>query len=854
MSSRWPSSLLNPTNQQLTEQIEQLSIELESKRSTIAETREVVELLKKNQQEVRRQEKATAEALASTREAVDGDEGKLKQVTQEVEGSARRVRSLTEEQTRLTAAVAAVESSMEHKRRRLEAEQQAAAAAEAQAKEIVLEHLARQKVGEELAAAQRDLSSTVWARLERLNAQVSFTTKQLAEARAEHDHVLRELNAVQHNLQDAVQDQSDSVRALELIHAQTTQLDARVATNAAAMQTLKNAAREREELRERLRITLEHCIAENNQRSAARDRERGRYDQQLYNLRQIMEGLREAVGQLTGCTSRHHAEEHFLQQQRRQLAHILHLCEEKAALLAVEKARHAALVKARAQLQKETVAGGPSPSALRDLLLSLSHQQELLENRLERAQQRLAEAIQIFVQEGRRGDHVNDALAEVQRRRKAVAETHDTTESEVHLVKQRCMQLEELLRERQALLPSMQALAHEQRAQRQESWVREVAQLRTRLLDAQREYQQLLQGVITLRGSVRRTRTSLDNGGAAQGSTLEEMRLLEGEVARLEQEAQSTAVQQQSAVAQAEQAGVTLQSLMKAADVQVGALKEAAGVESFLRAEVQIKEEQIEAEMQSRRVELHLHESEVHELNEELQRHRKKLGLLRMRYDEVMGALARASQKPLNEEQGDTSLALSLPPLDPAAASTNPEAVHAHLLLRRSFEREQLMQRGNYLDLRLVALGRETSTLRHMLEGLRAPSTSSAAPPIEGVGVVGKVLPGADTTVNGSGTTQGGALVSANVNSPLVVKSQLVSNEFAKERYWKEELELLDGAMLAMAQERDRARVQLNELRTTLKDLQGTEKQKRTRLQKLRDLLARSHKRANAAAMKGFLN
>ncbi|KAL7710552.1 hypothetical protein N2W54_006123 [Lotmaria passim] len=860
MSARWPSSLLNSTNRQLTERIEQLSADLESKRSTVAELREVVALLKKDQQQTRKRERTVAEALTSKREALEKDEGRLKHLGFEIDANARRARGLQEEETRLMSAVAAMEAAMGHKRHRLEEEQKMTLELEAEVKEIVLANLARQREGEELSAAQREFSSTIWAKLERLNEQLSASTRLLADARAEHSHVLRKLDAVQHSLHDAVREQSDGVRALELVHAQSSQLDTRVVTNATAMEALMRAAGEKAELRERLRSSLDRCLADNKRCVTARDRHRRRYDRQLHTLRQLVESIRDEEAHLVGCTSRQHAEEHLLEQQRRELDRITLLCEERTALLALEKARHVALSEARTLLDKQASAGAPSPAALHDLVLSLTRHRDLLEDRLERAQLRLTWAIQAFEQEGRKADEINEALGEVQKKRRTLAESQETTESEAHLLKQRCTQLGELLGDRRALLPSIQALAQEQRAQRQESWAREVEQLRATLQGAQREYQQLLQGVTTLRSSLLRTRKVLENGETSQSTTIHELRLLEGEVGRLEQEQAITTATQRRAASQVEQASVTLQSMMKTADAQVGVLKEAAGAESFLRAEVQIQEDRIQAEVQNSLVKLHLHEGELHELNEELQRHKKKLGLLRMRYEEVMASLARASQKPLNDEHSDASL--PLPPLDPVAATTNPEAVHAHLLLRRSFEREQLMQRGNYLDLRLVTLGRETSTLRHMLDSMRTPSTAS--PLSEATVCVDGAAADEPTAFLTENHNRTGTLASverrglplAN-NAPLlcgasaVTKDQLIDRELAQERYWKLELDLLDEAMGAMTRERDRARAQQNELHSTLKELQSTAKQKQMRLQKLHDAVERSHRKANTAAIRG---
>lgn len=850
MSSRWPSSLLSSTNQQLTERIEQLSVELESKRSAVVEAREVVELIQKNQRQTQRQERAAAEALAVKRAAVERDEGALKQLQQEIEGTGRQVRRLQDEEVRVSSAAAALEASMELQRQRLVEEQSSAVTLEAEVKGIVVAHLARQRVGEELSAAQRELSSAVWVRLEKLNNRVRLSTQQLADARAEHQIILKELDAAQHSLREAVKDQSESLRALDLVHSQSSELDAHVVANAAAMEGLQRTAQEKAELRDRMRASLARFSEDNKQRAAARDHQRSRYDKQLHALREVVEGIREDEGRLTSYTGRHHAEDSCLQQQRRELDHIVRLCDEKAALLVLERERHAALLQTRAELDKQARTNTPAPAALRGLVLSLSRQKELLEERIARVQLRLGEAVQVFVQEGRRGDEVNAALSTVQQDRRVLVTSQESAESEAHLLRQRCGQLEELLAERRALLPSMEALAQERRAQRQEAWMRDIAELRTSLLRVQREQLLLRQGITTLNGSVHRTRRAQADGDASQGSALTALRLLEKEVLALEQEERDVVETARSCGLQHEQAAVGLQSLMKAADANVEVLKGTAGIESFLRAEVQIKEDQIQASMQGRLVELHLHENELHGLAEELQRHDRKLRLLRMRYEEVMSSLTRASQKPLLEEHSDAPP--PLPPLGRVDSAADPETVHAHLLLRRSYEREHLMQRGNYLDLRLVALDRETTTLRHMLDGLRS---SASSPPTA-----------AEVFLTEKEVGRSGVLVSADPNalsaaapaavqppcSTADVKDQLRSERLAKEHYWKLEVDLLEETMSVMSRERDRTRVQLAQLRLTLKELQSTEKQKRMRLQKLREAVERSHRQANAAAMRGI--
>ncbi|CBZ30674.1 conserved hypothetical protein [Leishmania mexicana MHOM/GT/2001/U1103] len=843
MSSRWPSSLLNATNKRLTERIEQLTLDLDTKRNSVAEQREVLGLLKKHQHEAQQQVKAIAEALERERAAVENDEDKLKQLQLEAEADARRARQSKEAETQLSQAVSALESTLDQRYRALSGQREIAVELEEEAKELVSAHLSRQRVGDDLAAAQRELSSTVWATLARLNEQVRVATQRLEEARGERLHVLQEVDAMHLALQHAVKDQAESLRALELVYVQTSQLDAQVLGNAKSMEVLVAAAREREKLRGELQATLERLRRDNQRQALTHDLKREQYDKQVRALQKTVAALREDEEHSMISRRCEEAEVQQLCQQRRELEHVILLCEEKRQLLAQQQARRDALEGARALMQRQESTGQPSPAALGDMILALEQQEAQLEDRVRRTCAKLTEAIQTFMDEGRRSEHFNAAVADKMKAKLSLVSDQEASEGHVQLLKERSRKLEESLAERQALFSSMQALTLEQRAQRQASWLREIEQLRGTLLRVQRDHQQLLHGTATLRSSWHHTRKTLEEKGMSQGKVLNDLRLLEGEVFRLDQEMTATAEEHNSRLLQHEQAGVTLQSLMRAADGQVSGLKEAAGTEAYIRAEVQIVEERIQADMQGALVELHLNGNEVHELSEELQRHRKKLNLLRLRYEEAMMSMARAAQKPLSEEEGR---GIPLPLLNSESDTCTPEAVHAHLLLRRSYEREQLMQRGNYLDLRLVALDRETSTLRHMVDGMRSSQvTSGQANALGELSSTAKKA-GASSIKNCSSQLE----PSAPSCSPTLIKKELLSSAEASEHFWRAELQLLDETLAAMSQQRDDSRVRLHEMRATLKELQDTERQKRMQVQKLRDSVQRSRKLANVVSVK----
>ncbi|KAG5492538.1 hypothetical protein JKF63_01116 [Porcisia hertigi] len=843
MSSRWPSSFLNATNKRLTERIEQLTLDLDTKRNSVSEQREVVALLKKHQHRAQQQVKITAEAVERERTAVDNDESKLKQLQQEAEAAARQARRAKETETQISQAVSALESTVAQRGRALSGQREVGVELEERAKELVSMHLSRQRVGDELAAAQCQLSSTLWVTLDRLNEQVRVATRRLEEARDEHLHVLQEADAMEGALQDAVRDKVESVHALELVYLQTSQLDAQVQANAKIMETCLEAAREKEKLRGELQATLTRLLEDNKRQALARDFKRQRYDRQVQALQKAAAALREDEASSTSTKRSEQAEVQQLSHQRRELEHIILLCEEKRQFLALQQARRDALEEARAQMQRQGSTGKPPPAALRNMIVDLMRQEALAEDRIERTRAKLTDAIQTFMAEGRKGEQVNAAVGDRMKAKSALISEQEASEGQVQLLKERCSKLDAALTERRMLLPSMHALALEQRAQRQDSWLREIDQLRGVLLRVQRDHQQLLRGTVTLRSSLQHTRKALEGKDVSQAKMLDDLRLLGEEVPRLEREMAATVEERNSRLLQDEQAGVTLQSLKKAADVQVGSLREAAGIEVYLRAEVQIEEERIQADMQGALLELHLNEKEVHELSEEFQRLRKKLSLLRLRYEELMASMARAAQKPLNEEQ---EVATPLPLLNSEGAADNPESVHASLLLRRSYEREQLMQRGNYLDLRLVVLDRETSTLRHMLEGLRS-SRCATKEHLYAIDRFSSTTEEAGVSSIKHCDVPPGSLSPSGF--PVLTKDQLLGSAEATKHYWKEELQLLDEALVAMSRQRDDLRVRLHEMHTTLKNLQDTERQRRMQLQRLREGLRRSLKSTNVVGV-----
>ncbi|AIO01737.1 hypothetical protein LPMP_341110 [Leishmania panamensis] len=842
MSSRWPSSLLNTTNKRLTECIEQLTLDLDNKRNSVVEHREVVALLKKHQHQAQQQIKATAEAVERERAVVEDDESKLRQLRQESETETRRARQAKEAEIQLSQAVSALEATVDQHYRVLSGKREIAVELEEEAKELVAAHLSRQRVGDELAAAQREVSSTLWVTLDNLNEQVRVTACRLEEARGERLHVLQEVDAMQLALQDAVKDQAESLRALKLVNVQTSQLDTQVLENAKSMEVLLETAHEKEKLRGDLHATLERLLGDNKLQALSRDLKRERYDRQVHALQKAVEDLRDDEARSLISTRCEQAEIQQLCQQRRELEHVILLCEEKRQLLAQQQARRDALEGARGQMQRDESTGQPSPAALRDMILGLGRQEAQLEDRVERTRAKLTDAIQTFMDEGRKSEEVNAAVANMMKVKWTLVADQETAEGHMQLLKERSNKLSEELSERQALLPSMQALALERRAQRHASWLREIEQLRGTLLRVQRDHRLLLHDTVTLRSSWHHTRKALEEKDVSQGKMMGDLRLLEAEVSRLDREVTATVEEHHIRLLQHEQAGVTLQSLMRAADAQVSTLKETAGVEAYLRAEVQIEEERIQADMRGALIELHLNENEVHELSEELQRHRKKLNLLRLRYEEAMASMARAAQKPLNEEERGST---PLPLLNSESETCTPEAMHAHLLLRRSYEREQLMQRGNYLDLRLVALDRETSTLRHMLNELRS-SRCIATEHVNALEELTSTGKKADTSSIENCNTQLGPSVL--LCSPALAKEQLLSSAEVSEHYWRTELQLLDEALAAMSRQRNDSRVRLHEMRTALKELKDTERQKRMQVQKLREDIQRSRKWAKVGA------
>lgn len=837
MSARWPSTLLNSVNRQLAEQIERLTADLEVKAHHCAEQKTLVENLRKYCHHVQEETKRCGGLLETTKSAVEKAEGELKQLLPQLDGDTRRLRQLLEQADNLNSSVSSFEEALQQQRKVLLGCQEESILLEAEVKVIVSEHASRQRVGEDLTSAQEKLSSVIWARLEQLNSEVATRMELLERGRKEHERILLEVERMQKLVQAAVTDQAENVEAAQLVHQQTSVLDEQILANAQTMEVLRKEAQEKQSEVKRLHTLLTELRMFQQERKSACDIHRTKMNQRTAAFQELHEALQQIETAIQGSKRRRAVEGQRLVQQHRQLQHLLSLFNDRGQVLEQERLHWRSMEGALKDLRREMDTGQPSLAALQDMLLSLSRQKSLLDDRVERTLGQLTSARQTFIDEGQRCEQINDAIAQKQSEYNALVDVAAMEGEKAKLLKASAEQLGALLSEREELLPQIRAIEAEQRSQKVAFLTREATRLREELGHAQREYRLLRQGTTALRSSVYRAAQSMGETDETQDTAEKAVRLLEIELTTLEAETKSIEKQRNLKRLQQDQSDVALSTLLKVAEAETGALKEVAGVESYLRAEVLMQEDSLEADMRGALLELHLHEKEVHELYDEQQRHVRKIELLRLRYEEVMAALARSVQRPMSGEGNEGSSFPRLEKLlgcaEQGGDQTSPEHLHACLVLQRSYEREQLMERGSYLDLRLVALDRETSALRHMLDALRASAGTSSVTNVRKAAVdslaKAEVRREEPIIMKGHGTTSSSALQALNV---------MADHDY----YLGVELKLLEEGLVSMSKQRSSVRSQLHQLHSVLRTLQDEVRRKTVESQRLADNLQRIRK------------
>lgn len=826
-SAAWPRTLLCASNQRLVAAIDELAAQLEEKRQSCNEAKDVVALMRESVTDARRMIAFAEKELASERAAAEKAASNAKAWQLENEKTAKELALWEAESGRLRSLGLKAEEALSDVHQALTAEMGLAARWEDEAKEALLSRLAREKDGEALEAETTRLSSQVWSRLSRLNEEVAHRQLELQGSRDEHAHVLTELDSMHHTLRAAVQDQRATIQALAHVQAESAAADQRIHADGEAMRALKERTAAKTKLRAQLEEVLSTLGRDAKTARNASEAKRAAYDRRLNELRSAVEGLRQLAGATESTQRQRRAEEQHQRDLRTFFANVSALVEERRAGVQQQREYSQQLREAQKSIAaSSSLSRAPSPEALLAAYTTLQGQLARWEDRLERARGRVTDAITEMRKEGERGEDLRESLGRAQQQAARLHTEHAVHKATLGAADDRVHVLTVELAKRQERLPELKAASLERSDQQHKQCERRVREMKERLAEATNAHRRLLQANSSLRGGVRRAQQMLQvhQKDSHQQSATEA--LLMSEVPRLQKELDDLEQRCRGLAEEYATAQLTFASLTTAADGQVSTRKEAAGTEALLRAEATAQGLALESEMQGALVELHLQQAALREQGEELRRQVRRRDLLRSRYTDLMQSLTRAATAPLSEAapRGSprTASTSALPSLGPLDEDAPPEALHARLLLQRSFDREQLMARGDYLDMRLVSLDRETATLRGMLHALqqgnvKAPAHQTAAAAVS-------------ASASASARRPPGEPAGANPNPAAADE---------RARWMLAEAGLQEEALAAMREQGELSRKQLKSMRKTLWELQAVDRQRRLQLHRLQEQVQR---------------
>lgn len=836
----WPATLLSSSNRQLAAEAEELERQLQSRREACDEARDVVFLMRDSHAQARTIIAATESDLATRRLATERAESEAKTARNECEKTTKEVQRWEAEAARMAAVSRQSQAALSTAQQGLSVAIATAATLEEEARAALHQRLSMEKTGAELEAAVGHLSRTVWSRLAGLSGEVRQRQWELQGAQEQHGHVLTELTAVRDSLREAARDQRGSIRELAALHAQSAAADAAIAVNAAAMQAMAGRAAARQSLRGRLDRAVHALRLEARVAAKAAEAKRRSHDTALAGLRQVVDSLRGQAGQAETVRRHRAACVQHAMGLAGSLAHLNTLASERAAAVEQQGEYEAQL---RVLLVGEVVEKGgratgggregsttatvASLATLYAAHATLQWQLAKCDDRLERASAAVAASVSAMVAEGRRGEGLQAATSLATHSSVKLSAEHEGHAAALAGAVARLAALDSGVGERQEVLPGLWAESRARLGQQRRQAEAAIGRIRERLHGATDTHRQLLRANTALRGSLRRAAEGLEARRVAVGADGAAAVLLAGEVPRLEVELAGLEERHGALRLEYATAHAAFDSMRAAADGQVGALQAAAGAGERLRAVALGEEARLAADMHGALVELRLHQAALREQGEELRRQARRRDLVRGRYTELMQSIVRATRAPLMEQRpstgnGDATMP-SLGALDEGdMIDAAPEALHARLLLLRSYERERLMEKGNYLDLRLVSLERETATLKGMREAMRN---------------------------EGGGAGARAALLHANPNAATpaeMLSGKPTAIEAAggeRLRLMRAELALQEAALAAMHEQGELTRGQAKTMRGALSGLQGADRQRRLQLQRVRDQVHRERQR-----------
>ncbi|KEG07682.1 hypothetical protein DQ04_09101010 [Trypanosoma grayi] len=709
----WPSWVLNEANRQLQHRIDRDADELRKKTAETVSQREVVALLRKNLAQVKRHVESRERAAAEAQEQLRSEDDDAQALQREEAHRRAELHTLQRRHEELSGLVSSSASVLQAKANALKQEQAAAEALEEAALELSGIQASRKNTQETQKEVERQRLRVerVQESLAKMHATLRSAQTVLQLEQEDHAQVQRELAALRRDIERGRQDRAESSLTVAHLQQAIMACEAQTATNAEAYASGALAVKAQRDLLQQLQLKrneLRTQLQVDTKRLDSRTRQQSNLTAQLHAASADAHRLDDDTAAL-----------------RRQLAaqcdvkrQLKLSCDNACALRDERYARlQQLLLRSRelAELMREAQMDdnvARSTRHLEGMRASLLHNLQYLDGRCERVQAATVTCLSSLLQEGRTSEELNNSITKV-RKMLAAVERDSVTQRQTRERHQ------DHLNALEARLQAMQQRLEQARGAAREWQQHELAIMEDKVQELQAQLRQATQQGFFLRREITPLQCALNAqqrllDGAKGGLTaLKEAAAHRGaELQGLEAEGASLSEEKQVALLRHSEAAFQLRASRQVAESHVDLLRGAASLEDIIRGQALVAEEALLADMRNAVVELHLVRKAHTGKQAELRRCQGQLQLLKCRYQSVMESMGRSLAAAGGSDKDE--------PLVTSSSSTTPEALHARCILHSSMTREQLRERGNQLDARIVFLERETRTLRKTFQALRA--------------------------------------------------------------------------------------------------------------------------------------
>lgn len=807
-----PLTLLNKSNRQLRENVEELTLELTRKQYDNEDYHNVIRLLKEHRKHIQRELETAQASLSAAISSCERKNSALLQLHVQNDGERKRLAQLHELQNRFEASLSRFSLALQEKQSLLK---------ESKEKTMILEEMVKKAITNSAAVLEKEDAiklqiqghsyTEVFLKLEKAQQELQKMEGNTKEVTEEHTRVVAQLDTIQKALSTSYEEKNDISSNIEAIRTEYQKFDTAITCNTTIMSEYLAEGKMKEEEKTSLEARLAEVKKQSLVIQGINISTRQRFDNTVVAMRKILQELidqshaisivKRAKQKVKRCT--------FAAQETMQNS-FLQIDEHNEVLRGL-KAYHQQLE----DCMKEPLPTSPtleSPASLDQVLKSLQQYFERLENRSFRLQEKLNIAVSELEQEGKETGSANDVVLTLQRGRQEQEKVMLSTRESVIAIRNVEQKIEDSIIQITEEIAQAQQMVKEEVSEKSINLQKTLASLQEKLTVELNRYKDLRNNITTSKIHLHRAADASLHYRDSELAESSKRRLLENEVEAMEKELVMCKGEVEALSEQHLRLNVTHQLLKGDFVKLLDSLSASAGAEELLRGQIGAIELQMEAERKQKLLELHLEQNALSSMKEDQNRLEKKLELIIMRYKDSIQRLGRAAN-----EETLVPIKIERSIIGSENATDLPEVLHARYLLSKSCEREQLLKRGNFLDQQIVLLSKEVETLKKCYEAMLNCQSGQK-----------------DIKNSLSGKT---IATSAFVKQEIAL---LENSTIERDELLRKELSLLEESIGATESQKIELQNRLKELRTNLKELKIVHQKKRLEYGKLQDSLRKA--------------